>query len=128
MCIKLEIEYGYTTTHGQPIIKIVKFLCTCLNLYVHAGVCTNILHKKELGNFLLTWKRCQYLCFPLTLTLPMWRIWWDPNNASRWQMEPILSVGEQPMYRNYASLCSLCDWKESSKAIYILLVFMNNGN
>ena len=23
----------------------------------------------------------------LTLTLLMWRIWWAPNNASRWQME-----------------------------------------
>jgi len=22
----------------------------------------------------------------LTLTLLMWRIWWAPNNASRWQM------------------------------------------
>jgi len=25
--------------------------------------------------------------FTLTLTLPNWRIWWAPNNASRWQME-----------------------------------------
>jgi len=24
---------------------------------------------------------------PLTLTLLMWRIWWAPNNASKWQME-----------------------------------------
>jgi len=23
---------------------------------------------------------------PLTLILPMWRIWWAPNKASRWQM------------------------------------------
>ena len=25
--------------------------------------------------------------YTLTLTLLMWRIWWAPNNASRWQME-----------------------------------------
>jgi hypothetical protein len=24
---------------------------------------------------------------PLTLILPTWRIWWAPNNASKWQME-----------------------------------------
>jgi hypothetical protein len=26
MCIKLEINQGYTTMHGQPIIKIKKLL------------------------------------------------------------------------------------------------------
>jgi len=29
---------------------------------------------------------CPYR-YILTLTPPTWRIWWAPNNASRWQME-----------------------------------------
>jgi len=28
----------------------------------------------------------QVFVSPLTLTLLTWRIWWAPNNASRWQM------------------------------------------
>jgi hypothetical protein len=28
----------------------------------------------------------QYVCHCLTLILLTWRIWWAPNNASRWQM------------------------------------------
>ena len=29
---------------------------------------------------------CSWLICSLTLILLMWRIWWDTNNASRWQM------------------------------------------
>jgi hypothetical protein len=37
-------------------------------------------------------------------------------------------VGEQPMYHNCASLCSLCEGKEMIKVIYISLVFINYRN
>jgi len=41
---------------------------------------TIMLASKE--NLLNSW----YFHDFLTLILPMWRIWWDPNNASKWQM------------------------------------------
>jgi len=28
----------------------------------------------------------RFLLLKLTLILPTWRIWWAPNNASRWQL------------------------------------------
>jgi len=33
-------------------------------------------------------KVTEFLCqeMGLTLILPMWRIWWTPNNVSKWQM------------------------------------------
>jgi hypothetical protein len=39
--------------------------------------------------YLQLWFSCFYNFFyhsPLTLILLMWKIWWAPNNASRWQM------------------------------------------
>jgi hypothetical protein len=30
--------------------------------------------------------RLRYVNFILTLILLTWRIWWAPNNASKWQM------------------------------------------
>jgi len=35
---------------------------------------------------------------------------------------PIKTVGEQPMYQNCASLCSLCKGKDGAKTIYISLL------
>jgi len=32
------------------------------------------------------WNKCKWCCHNLTFILLMWRIWWDPNNASKWQM------------------------------------------
>jgi len=40
-------------------------------------------------------------------------------------LQPIKSVLEQPIYYNRASLCSLCEVKESAKKIYILFLFVN---
>jgi len=43
---------------------------------------------------IIRWHRCahtftgkkQFLLMTLALILLTWRIWWAPNNASRWQM------------------------------------------
>jgi hypothetical protein len=37
-------------------------------------------------------------------------------------------VSEQPMYHNFATLCSLCEGKEGVKTIYMSLVLMNYRN
>ena len=44
----------------------------------------------------------QYLLVSLTLILLMWRIWWAPNNASKWQM------GFNSAFKGLKSLLSSC--------------------
>ena len=56
----------------------------------YTWLCTKlryILEPKQLINFkFLVSKIGVSLRFNLTLTLLTWRIWWAPNNASKWQM------------------------------------------
>jgi len=60
------------------------FMCSHLRKpkYIH------IKHRKE-------WK------MTLTLVLPTWRIWWAPNNASKWQM------GFNPLNAELNPICYL---------------------
>jgi len=48
-------------------------------------------------------KLFNHTCFSaLTHILLMWRIWWAPNNASRWQ------VGFNSAFKELTSVCKLC--------------------
>jgi len=76
-------------------------------LAIFTSIKTVELTTCEVFLILRPWKDCHYLttflrfllplffvvscngkgkAVPLTLILLTWRIWWDPNNASRWQM------------------------------------------
>jgi hypothetical protein len=59
-------------TMNYPVVSTVVMICLCLK---KLGI-----ERMYAG---LSFKRWGWY---LTLTLLTWRIWWAPNNASRWQM------------------------------------------
>ena len=66
----------------QYCISMKKLLSTIIKFTVLSAVVT----EKEVPSFNLM--LCiLYIIFPSwTLNLLTWRIWWAPNNASKWQM------------------------------------------
>jgi hypothetical protein len=64
----IQLWYG-TVRYGTVMVR-----CTCIGIISLVGsIVSSIILL--LVNF-----------FCLTLILLTWRIWWDPNNASKWQM------------------------------------------
>jgi hypothetical protein len=65
---------------------------SCLSVYLCLSVCLHETIRLPLGRF--SWyfilkyfqKSVEKIQVLLTLILLMWRIWWAPNNASKWQM------------------------------------------
>jgi len=66
-----DYEFGVSTSSGVKIPQIPQ-LPLKFSQFTH----TQIYMAR---NFL-------YICTLLTLILLTWRMWWDPNNASKWQM------------------------------------------
>jgi len=63
-------------------------VCTFLNLFVEQLKWLLILSARKYGNcwMHLRWTENSCVVIILTLILPTWRIWWAPNNASRWDL------------------------------------------
>jgi hypothetical protein len=76
--IYFQLKWRHVSTQGviimpiiEPCLRYIKWKCTFLGI------------PKNVYSSVRTWVQMRLV---LTLILPMWRIWWAPNNASRWQM------------------------------------------
>jgi len=76
----------------------------------------NVWQMCEMLNIMFLW-----LLSLLTLILLMWRIWWAPNNASKWQM------GCNLAFKRLPSICTSTGWRKKNACFLICLRFLSLG-
>jgi len=87
MSNKPNLHYSRNRLNLVNAVQITNLFCSHPPPWLKYWILNTVLCTHEPSSFVIIEWYTQIQSTHLTLYLLMWRIWWAPDNASRWQME-----------------------------------------